>query len=231
MKARMALALGVDINTVTEDGRWAGLTIAAANNALDILDWLLQLPGLDVNIRSHGDYGSLWSDARQRELRHLYKDEVVARNWTALMFACAKGHSEAVYKLSQAPGVDLNAKSSPATSEMTAAHFALKYNKEDLSCVNILLKTPGVDWNLRDGRGYVPLVQTIIEGYLGPFKAVLSVPELDLNAEDNDGWTPLFWALKKGIGNEFVKLLLEKPGIDLKALTKGSLHLKKTFSY
>ena len=51
VKARMALALGVDINTVTEDGRWAGLTIAAANNALDIMDWLLQLPGLDVNIR------------------------------------------------------------------------------------------------------------------------------------------------------------------------------------
>ena len=146
-------------------------------------------------IRSHGDYGSLWSDARQRELRHLYKDEVVARNWTALMFACAKGHSEAVLKLSQAPGVDLNAKSSPATSEKTAAHFALEYN-EDLSCVNILLKTPGVDWNLRDGGGSVPLVQTIIKGELDLFKAVLSVPELDLNAKDSEGWTPLYWALK-----------------------------------
>ena len=88
-----------------------------------------------------------------------------------------------------------NAKSSPATSEKTAAHFALEYN-EDLSCVNILLKTPGVDWNLRDGGGSVPLVQTIIKGKLDLFKAVLSVPELDLNAKDNEGWTPLYWALK-----------------------------------
>ena len=55
-KARMALSLGVDINCVTEDGQWSGLAVAAANNALEAVTWLLGLPGLEVNIRTEGDW-------------------------------------------------------------------------------------------------------------------------------------------------------------------------------
>ena len=100
-KARMALSLGVDINCVTEDGKWSGLTVAAANNALEVVTWLLGLPGLEVNIRTEGD----WDEKDKCNER----DKGFIRKWTALIFACVKGHhSRIVEILVSAPNIDLS---------------------------------------------------------------------------------------------------------------------------
>ena len=60
------------VNVVSDDGQWSALTIAAYNNSLDVLEWLLTLPGIDVN---------------QRSLASIYFD----KKWTAIMFACRAG--------------------------------------------------------------------------------------------------------------------------------------------
>ena len=214
-KARMALSLGVDINCVTEDGKWSGLTVAAANNALEVVTWLLGLPGLDVNIRTEGDW-VLWDEKDKWNER----DKGFIRKWTALMFACVKGHHRIVKILVSAPNIDLNIKSFRNLSEKTAAHFAASTSQkfDNYKCLEILTETTGVDWNLKDIFGRIPLVQTIIDGEARRFNRIFNISGIDFNAVDNNGWTPLYWALKES-RKEFVTKLLAKPGIDLKVRT------------
>ena len=56
IKAELALSLGVDINTVSRDGRWSGLTAAAWNGSQKIVKMLLEKPEIDVNIITDGDF-------------------------------------------------------------------------------------------------------------------------------------------------------------------------------
>ena len=55
IKAELALSLGVDLNTVSGDGRWSGLTAAAWNGRQKIVKMLLLKPEIDVNIITDGD--------------------------------------------------------------------------------------------------------------------------------------------------------------------------------
>ena len=55
IKAELALSLGVDINTVSRDGRWSGLTAAAWNGRQKIVKMMLEKPEIDVNIITDGD--------------------------------------------------------------------------------------------------------------------------------------------------------------------------------
>ena len=159
-KARMALSLGVDINCVTEDGKWSGLTVAAANNALEVVTWLLGLPGL-VNIRTEGDW-VLWDEKDKWN----EQDKGFIREWTALMFACVKGHHRIVEILVSAPKIDLNIQSFRDLYEKTAAHFAASTSQkfDNYKCLEILTETTNVDWNLKDTSGCIPLIRTIIDG-------------------------------------------------------------------
>ena len=43
------LSRGVDVNTVSEDGKWSGLFIAAEKNYTDLLEILLSHPDIDIN--------------------------------------------------------------------------------------------------------------------------------------------------------------------------------------
>ena len=48
-KVRESLSRGVDVNTVSENGRWSGLTIAAHKNYPELLDILLSQPDIKIN--------------------------------------------------------------------------------------------------------------------------------------------------------------------------------------
>ena len=60
---RDCLSRGVDVNTVSEDGDWRGLTVAAYKNYPELLEILLSHADIEINKTSFND-------------------------WTALMFAC-----------------------------------------------------------------------------------------------------------------------------------------------
>ena len=77
---------GVDVNTVSEDGQWSALTIAAEKNYTELLEILL----------SH-------SDIKINKTTKYYDNQ-----WTALMFACDSGNSAIVSRLVQVPGLDIN---------------------------------------------------------------------------------------------------------------------------
>ena len=44
-----SMSRGVDVNTVSEDGQWTGLTIAADKNYQELLEILLSHPDIKVN--------------------------------------------------------------------------------------------------------------------------------------------------------------------------------------
>ena len=46
IKVRESLSLGVDVNTVSDNGRWSALTIAAHKNYPELLDILLSHPAI-----------------------------------------------------------------------------------------------------------------------------------------------------------------------------------------
>ena len=88
-KVKACVLLGVDVNIVSEDGQWSGLTIAAHKKFPQLLDLLLSQPGIDVNLATVAESvtGRSWG------------------NWTPLLFACQAGHQEMVRRLLlQAPG-------------------------------------------------------------------------------------------------------------------------------
>ena len=49
VKVKACLTLDVDVNTVSEDGRWCAIRIAVNRSSLELLDILLSHPKLDVN--------------------------------------------------------------------------------------------------------------------------------------------------------------------------------------
>ena len=70
------LSRGVDVNTVSEDGRWSGLTIAAEKNYPELLEILLSHPDIKLNDYSiRGNLGLMrlveWTGTRVREENRL----------------------------------------------------------------------------------------------------------------------------------------------------------------
>ena len=90
-KVRACLTLEVDVNTVSENGHWSGLTIAADKNYLELLDVLLSHPAIKINQTT--DTGGIGLSGSQ---------------WTALMFACYAGNSDTVSRLVEEEGLDFN---------------------------------------------------------------------------------------------------------------------------
>ena len=78
-----SLSRGVDVNTVSQDGRWSGLTIAAEENYPELLEILLSHPDIKIN--------------KTTECQR-----------TALMVACDAGNSAIVSRLVEVPGLDIN---------------------------------------------------------------------------------------------------------------------------
>ena len=56
IKAKMALDLGVDVNAVSKDGHWSGITAAAYYNSKDIMEMLLVHPNINVNVTTTGGF-------------------------------------------------------------------------------------------------------------------------------------------------------------------------------
>ena len=48
-EVKACLTLKVDVNTVSEDGRWSGLTVAAYKNYTELLEILLSQPQIKIN--------------------------------------------------------------------------------------------------------------------------------------------------------------------------------------
>ena len=212
-------SLGLDVNTVSEDGE-SGLRTAVNNNSEDVVAWLLAQPEIEVNIVTNGI--------------------------TALMAACCDlVHPDIVRRLAQAPGVDLNwqdnelgltaahsaAETSNGCVEVLARVPGVDWNKKDndgrtplhwaLSCGNVdgvrtILAIPGVDDRVRanDGRTLAHAAVCRFGASVEFVDLLLGVEEVEWNDKDVEGDTPLMKALKRS-KFDIVKVLLQSPRVDV----------------
>ena len=126
-KVTACLTLQVDVNTVSEDGRWSCLTIAAEKNNLKLVDLLLSQPGVRIN-------------------------QTTGNDWTALMLACRCGNPVIVSRLVKEKELDINAQDVYGN---TAAHFACANGFTE--CLRVLAETRKVKWDIEDRWGNSPL--------------------------------------------------------------------------
>ena len=105
-RAEACLTLDVDVNTVSEDGHWSGLTVAAHKNYTELLEILLSHPQIKINNTT--DPGGVLAGLSGRQR-------------TPLMFASIAGNSAIVSRLVQVPGLDINYQDEYG---ITAAHLA-----------------------------------------------------------------------------------------------------------
>ena len=156
LKVQACLSLGVKVNHHDEEGIPALHYATAANRT--VLDLFLSQPDVDVNIKE-SKYSS-----------------------TALMVACCRGKLDAVMRLCQVPGIDLNLRT---ICGRTAAMFAVYHNHHDI--VEYLKSLPDVDWNVKNIYGCSAIMVAVARGHAETLKVLLAIPTIDTNATDDKG--------------------------------------------
>ena len=183
-KVKACLTLEVDVNTVSEDGLWSGLTIAAHKNYLELLDILLSHPAIKINQTT--DAGGV-------------PESFPGRQWTALMFACYGGNSDSVSKLTTVEGLDYNYQDHWADGSLgsTAAYIASRYGHTE--CVRVLSGTCKVDWNIGDETMHTPLYGALYYGHSDTVEILVEIPGIDFNVKTESGNTLAVVAVGKGV--------------------------------
>lgn len=119
--------------------------------------------------------------------------------------------NEIINELLAYPHIDVNARLN--WNGNTALHYvALHLNIEG---VRMLLAHPGVDPNVRDANGNIPLSRTVKSlgvGHMATFRLLLERTS-DVNSRNERGETPI-WLAAEGGHADFIEILLQCPGID-----------------
>ena len=186
--------LNVNVNTLSEDGQWSGVTIAAKQNYIELLDLLLCQPGVDANLPT---------------TESVSKSKKFGK-WTPLMFACRAGHHKIVRRLVQVPGINITHKDSYGR---TALHVAALKGHSD--CLEELAKVPGLDWNCRDSD-WTPLFEALSHGRPDCVRIIVSQPGVDLSVKTHNGTTLTEIAVQSTRGDpvECVKIMAEVAAVD-----------------
>ncbi len=183
---QLSLALGADVNAPDKRYRNTALTYAAFNGYTEIVQALLDHPGVNVNAVDTFDGG------------------------TPLIGAARFGHTETVQALLAHPGVNVNAVDLYGFTALTTSVCSHDSRPETIKA---LLTHPGIDVNaLQFGEtalmiaarcGRTETVQTLLD--LGA----------DVNAVDRFGKTALMMAAEEG-HTETVQALVNHPTIQLR---------------
>ena len=182
-QVRACLTLSVSPNTVTDDNKWSGLSIAASNNYEELLDILISQHDIDINIVT----------------KYLGKYK-----WTALMFACKRGHHNIVSRLVTIPGIDIQYEDSLGR---TAAHYAADWGHSQ--CITILAQTGLVNWNSKTSIGWTPLYIAVMMGHHDIVDIITQQDNIYYSVLTKDGVTLAQAVVRKGNARS-VELLARK---------------------
>ena len=237
---RECLSQGVDVNTVSEDGYWSGLSIAATENNQELLEILLSHPDIKINNTTK----------IRKKINKITK--IKKYKLTPLMVACEYGTPAIVSRLVQVPELDINYQDKKFG--YTAALQAIM--KGQTECVKILAETDSVDWNKTDRMGWTPLFEALRSGHSNIVDIIVQQPNIDFNVktnngetlaqravkgqnvkcvetlasqatfdcwnvQDGDGDTPIINAIKEKNTSIMIKLLLQCPRVDVNVKDKN----------
>ena len=209
VKVNSCINLGVEINTVSEDGLWSGLTIAAKKNYIKLLDILLTHPNIDVNLATSAVV-VFFEDWPQ-----------VSGKRTPLMIACQNGNHEIVDKLLQIPNINIT-----FANDFTALHYAAAYSGK---CTEALGRVEGLDWNIKGHLSTTPLYCALKTGCYRSLKVILSKTKIDFNIKRGNCYSVAERAVitDKGSHIECLKMMLKVEAIDWnKKFTNGDTPLR-----
>ena len=218
------LAAGADVNWKDSGDSMTGLHYAARHDDVELLQLLLDHPGLEVNSKN-----------KNQE--------------TPLIIACNSYSTAAFELLLNSDDIKVN---ETDRYNQTVAHCAVEMNLPD--CVEMLRKNSKVRWNIRDYSGKTPMMIAVNFDFVQIVQILLTLPgsrtgldaidneghniawlsvqrdiesdqfkciqilsddeRIDWNTEDDLGDTPLLYCLKhKKI--EFIKILISNPRVSL----------------
>ena len=163
------------------------LNAAVDEDQLEIVKFLLDQPGIDVN-RFYGGP----SEA----------------GCSPLVLACRRKSVEIVRVLLQAPGIDVNICAVDEDEEFTPLHLAVSRGSTEV--IKLLLHAEGINMNALSSLGFSPLQWACMEGSVDVVKILARAKGIDLNGSGSSCPTPLHYA-SQSERCEMLKILLETP--------------------
>ena len=156
---RHLLAIGADPNW--RSNTWSSLHNAACYENEELLDLLLDQPGIDVNIKT--------------ELQK-----------TPLMMACYIGKTKSVKKLLQIVDLEVNSEDRFGATALHVAACASPLT-DIVGCVQLLSQDPRVDINHKDTDGNTPLMYCLAKDRVEMAKILLANPKVEVHTRNKEG--------------------------------------------
>ena len=153
----------VDINH--KHGNFTPLTAACLRNDTQLVKYIVQMPGIDVNITD-------------------------VENRTPLFIACDNGNIDIVRFLINTPRFIVN-NSGNSEDHIPLIKAVLKHRRDIVEC---LLRVPGIDVNVRGKDGKSALSYACLHGYSDIVSILIAADGIDVDLTDANEETPLFIA-------------------------------------
>lgn len=167
-----------------------------------VVQFLLQLPNIDINIQDH-------------ELR-----------FTALMWACNKGHLQIVKQLLAQANININARN---RDKKTAFMFAVLSGQENI--VKLFLENQDLDINAQEMWGNSALIMASSRGDAAIVKLLLDFPGIKIDTQNNQKETALLGAQAedyKEVENLIQHKIRELSCIAFKVISNKSTQVEAT---
>ncbi|KAL6862735.1 hypothetical protein ACO1O0_002973 [Amphichorda felina] len=149
----------------------------------------------------------------QRLRSHLYTHNAQCSGSSALLWAAEHG-VQATARAAIASGADVNVQAERDGERFDSPlHLAADKGHEDM--VALLLASPRIAPDQRNGERQTPLWLAMSQGHIGIVRQLMDTGKVDVDYKDYQGLTPLAIAAQKG-HVDMVKLLLTFPNVDAK---------------
>ena len=218
--------MGADVNQESEEHyQMPPLHLATQIGALEIVDRLLKVHGIDVNgLTSEGGNPPLLIAIANKNMaivNRLLEVPGIDVHITSydgdespIHLAAYLGNSEILNRLLEVPDIDVNYRL--PRDGRTALFVAAYYGR--IQILNRLLEIPDIDVNQSDKNAMSPLHIATESGHLEIVERLLSVPGIDVNKPNKNGLTPLHIAIQKGSLGIITRLSSVVSGINVNQL-------------
>lgn len=182
----------IDVNVREPKFGMTALICAASKGHVNIVNFLLTVPGININLRDNDSTDALTAaveEGDENTFRALlpFADINAQNRWgaTPLIHAAFSGQINMAKLILQIPGVNINIQTNEGN---TALMFAIKKNQMDIA--KLLLARPDIDVNLQTKEdGNTALILAVMRMNVEIVKLLLDIPGININYQNKMGKT------------------------------------------